>query len=56
MLDKRNQAIEAAQEEVISADQQRLVVDAFVRYRIADPLAFYRTLRDEATARTAWSP
>ncbi|MGZ8269002.1 MAG: aminotransferase class III-fold pyridoxal phosphate-dependent enzyme, partial [Burkholderiales bacterium] len=42
--------LEAAQEEVITADQQRLVVDAFVRYRIADPLAFYRTLRDERTA------
>ena len=46
-LDKRNQAIEAAKEEVISADQQRLVVDAFLRYRISNPLQFYRTLRDE---------
>lgn len=55
-LDKRNQAIEAAQEEVISSDQQRLVVDAFVRYRIADPLAFYRTLRNEATARDRLEP
>jgi membrane protease subunit HflC len=55
-LDKRNQAIEASQEEVISADQQRLVVDAFVRYRIADPLQFYRTLRDETTARDRLEP
>jgi len=52
VLDKRNQPIEAHQEEVISADQQRLVVDAFVRYRIADPLKFYRTLRNEANAGT----
>jgi len=50
MLDKRNQSIDARREEIISADQQRLVVDAFVRYRISNPLAFYRTLRNEATA------
>ncbi len=50
MLDKRNQPLEAAQEEIIAADQQRLVVDAFLRYRISDPLQFYRTLRDERTA------
>ena len=50
VLDKRNQAIEAEKEDVISADQQRLVVDAFVRYRISDPVQFYRTLRNEDTA------
>ncbi|HEY1880704.1 MAG TPA: protease modulator HflC [Caulobacteraceae bacterium] len=56
VLDKRNQAVEAAQEEVISSDQQRLVVDAFMRYRISDPLAFYRTLINEATARDRLEP
>jgi membrane protease subunit HflC len=56
VLDRRNQPIEAHQEEVISADQQRLVVDAFVRYRIADPLKFYRTLRNEANAGTLIEP
>ena len=50
MFDKRSLALEAAQEEVIAADQERLVVDAFVRYRISDPLQYYRTLRDEQTA------
>jgi membrane protease subunit HflC len=50
VLDKRNQSIDARREEIISADQQRLVVDAFVRYRISNPLAFYRTLRNETTA------
>jgi membrane protease subunit HflC len=49
-LDKRNLALEAEQEEIISADQERLVVDAFVRYRINDPLQYYRTLRNEQTA------
>ena len=56
VLDKRNQAIEARQEEVISADQQRLVVDAFVRYRISQPLQFYRTLRNEKTATDRLEP
>ncbi len=49
-FDKRNLALESAQEEIIAADQRRLVVDAFVRYRISDPLQFYRTMRDERTA------
>ncbi len=55
-LDKRNQVIEARQEEVISADQQRLVVDAFVRYRIANPLQYYRTLRNETIAADRLEP
>ena len=55
-LDRRNQPIEAHQEEVISADQQRLVVDAFVRYRIANPLQYYRTLRNETNAGTLIEP
>ena len=49
-FDKRNLAIEAQEEEIIAADQERLVVDAFVRYRISDPLQFFRTLRDERVA------
>jgi membrane protease subunit HflC len=49
-FDKRNQPLEADQEEIIAADQERLVVDAFLRYRIADPLQYFRTLRDERTA------
>lgn len=49
-FDRRNLALESAEEEIITADRRRLVVDAFVRYRISDPLAFYRTLRDQNTA------
>jgi membrane protease subunit HflC len=49
-LDRRNLALEADQEEIIASDQQRLVVDAFLRYRISDPLQYYRTLRDEHIA------
>jgi membrane protease subunit HflC len=49
-FDRRNQAMEADQEEVVDGNQERLVVDAFLRYRISDPLQYYRTLRDEHTA------
>lgn len=49
-FDKRNLSIEAAQEEITASNQERLVVDAFVRYRISNPLQYYRTLRDEQTA------
>lgn len=52
IFDKRILSQEAEKEEIITADQQRLVVDAFIRYRIEDPLQFYRTLRDEQTAET----
>jgi membrane protease subunit HflC len=50
-LDRRNLSLEAEKEEIIAADQERLVVDAFVRYRISDPLQYYRTLREEQIAR-----
>jgi membrane protease subunit HflC len=49
-LDRRNLSLEADQEEIIAADQERLVVDAFIRYRITDPLQYYRTLRDDRIA------
>ena len=50
LLDKRNLSLEADQEEVTAADRERLVVDAFIRYRISNPLQYYRTLRDDRTA------
>jgi len=49
-FDKRNLSLETDEEEVIARDQERLVVDAFVRYRIDDPLQYYRTLREERIA------
>ncbi len=49
-LDKRNTPLEVEKQEIIAADQERLVVDAFVRYRISDPVQFYRTLRNADTA------
>ena len=44
VIDKRILDLEAPAQEVIASDQKRLVVDAFARYRIKDPLRFYQTL------------
>ena len=49
--DKRILDLDSSPLEVIVAGQKRLVVDAFVRYRITNPLKFYQTVRDERTAK-----
>jgi membrane protease subunit HflC len=36
--------LETPREEVIAADKKRLVVDAFARWRIVDPLRFYQSI------------
>ena len=41
-IDKRILAVDDERQEVLVSDNQRLEVDAFVRYRIADPLLFYQ--------------
>ena len=38
-------------EEVILADQKRIQIDAYARYRIKDPLLFFQTVRNELGAR-----
>ena len=38
-------------EEVILADQKRIKIDAYARYRIEDPLLFFQTVRNELGAR-----
>jgi len=43
-LDKRILDLESSAQEVIASDQKRLVVDAFARYRIKEPLRFYQTV------------
>ncbi len=48
-LDRRNISLNAEQEEIIGAKQERLVVDAFIRYQIVEPLKFYTALHDEAS-------
>jgi len=43
-IDKRILDLDEARQEVLVADNQRLEVDAFVRYRISDPLRFYQSV------------
>ncbi len=43
-IDNRILDLENPAQEVIASDQKRLVVDAFARYRIQDPLKFYQTV------------
>jgi len=50
-FDKRLLDYDAPGEEVIASDQKRLVVDAFARFRIVDPLKFYQTVNNEAVLR-----
>ena len=40
-IDKRNLAVDMQPQLVLSTDQRRLMVDAFARYRIVDPLLMY---------------
>ena len=50
-FDKRLLDYNAPSEEMIASDQKRLVVDAFARYRIDNPLLFHQTVRTEAALR-----
>ncbi len=47
---KINQPLELNRREIITGNQERLMVDAFVRYRIDDPVRFYIGLGDQRTA------
>jgi membrane protease subunit HflC len=55
-FDKRILDLDTAPQEVTASDQKRIVVDAFARYRITDPLLFYQTVRDERTVRQRLGP
>ncbi|ABC23002.1 protease modulator HflC [Rhodospirillum rubrum] len=50
LYDKRVLALDPPAEQLILADQKRLVADTFMRYRIADPLRFYQAVNNEAQA------
>jgi membrane protease subunit HflC len=51
-FDRRLLGFDPPKEEVILADRRRLEVDAFIRYRITDPLRFYQTVRNEIGVRS----
>ena len=54
-LDKRILNLDAPPEEVIASDQKRLIVDAFARFMIVDPLKFYISVGNERVARSRLS-
>lgn len=45
-FDKRIIDLAIAEQEVIASDKKRLIINAFTKYKITDPLEFYRTVRD----------
>jgi membrane protease subunit HflC len=55
-FDKRILDLDTQSQEVTASDQKRIVVDAFARYRIVDPLKFYQTVRDERMVRSRLAP
>jgi membrane protease subunit HflC len=50
-FDKRLLDFDADAQEVIMLDQRRMVVDAFARYRIVNPLLFFQSVGTEANMR-----
>ena len=51
-LDKRILNLDTPPAEVIASDQKRLIVDAFARFKIVDPLKFYISVGNERVARS----
>lgn len=46
-FDNRLIDFNAEPKEINASDQKRVIIDAFVRYRITDPLKFYQTVQNE---------
>lgn len=55
-IDKRNRNLEQVETEIIARNQERLIVDAFARYRIIDPLLFYQSVRTEENGESRLGP
>jgi len=56
IFDKRILDLDTQAQEVTASDQKRLIVDAFARFKIIDPLKFYQTLRFEGAVRSRLGP
>ncbi|MEX1249677.1 MAG: protease modulator HflC [Hyphomonas sp.] len=52
IIDKRNLGLDIEGIQVLASDQRRLRVDAFVRWRINDPLRYYQRFRTEEAAQS----
>lgn len=55
-FDKRILDLDTTEQEVTAADQQRLIVDAYARYRIVNLLKFYQNVRYEERVREVVGP
>ena len=51
-FDRRLLDYEASSKELLTKDKQQLLVDNYTRWRITDPLQFFRAVRDEAGAQS----
>lgn len=47
LIDSRILDLDTEPERVLSNEQRPILIDAFVRWRVSDPLLYYQTLRDE---------
>lgn len=56
LFDRLNLNLEVTRREILAGNQERLMVDAFVRYRISDPVRFYTRLGSEAAAPAQLNP
>ena len=50
LFEKRVLAVDAPSQEIMLEEQKPLAVDAFARYRIADPVLYFQRLGDERMA------
>lgn len=55
-FDKRILDLDTTEQEVTASDQQRLIVDAYARYRIVNLLKFYQNVRYEDRVREVVGP
>ena len=55
-FERRLMNLDAKGEEVIALDKKRILVDAFARWHIVDPLLFYQALGDQDTATMRLTP
>ncbi|MDF1721392.1 MAG: protease modulator HflC [Minwuia sp.] len=55
-IEKRILSLDIEPEELITRDQKRMVVDAFSRFKITDPLKFYQAVRTTGQARSRLQP
>ena len=52
-IDRRLLSYDLPARKITLGDQKFLVLDSYVRYRIADPLKFFKSVRDEKTPKIA---